>query len=667
MPLPAPILDDRRFQDIVDEAKKRIPHYCDEWTDHNVSDPGVTFIELFAWMTDILLYRLNQVPDRHYVKFMEMLGITLRGPIPARVPITFWLSAPPTNQMLIPAGTEVSTTQTESELPIVFTTDHDFVISPPDLATVASRIATEQAGQKRFESHNLRRLTAGLANVAVFSPTPQLDDALYLGFQNDLSNHVLTLQADCDPAGGAGIDPDLPPTIWEASSSDPDNRWQFCPVEKDTTLGLNAPGQIEIHLPAMGKYRVNEQNLYWVRVRVREISRAERQDGMVAYETTPRLKGLTVTAMGGTTMATHAEALIGQQLGRSTGEPGQHFYLGREPVLGRQPGEHIIVQHNGRTEAWSEVADFAESNTHDRHYTLDSVSGEIRFGPAVRQRDHKVRLYGAIPPRGANVMMTRFRTGGGLKGNVEANTLNTLKTAIPYVDRVRNRQPAKGGLDAESLQDAVVRAPLMLRSRNRAVTANDFEFLTRQALPAGIGRVKCLQPQPSDAGPSAVPGQVYVLVVPTVKYPAGFHLPDALRLRDTDLNTIVSYLDERRLLTTRLHVRNPAYRWVSVRLTVGAAPGIDQGQVETELLKRLFQFLNPLTGGFDGQGWPFGRDLFVADIYQALQGMPNVLFVRNVELYASTPGGNRIGQPVETIDVVAHGVIASGIHTVEFV
>ncbi len=92
MALPRPKLDDRQFQDIVDEAKKRIPHYSKEWTDHNVSDPGITLIELFAWMTDILLYRLNQVPDLHKVAFMEMLGISLQQPVSARAPVTFWLS-----------------------------------------------------------------------------------------------------------------------------------------------------------------------------------------------------------------------------------------------------------------------------------------------------------------------------------------------------------------------------------------------------------------------------------------------------------------------------------------------------------------------------------------------------------------------------------------------
>ncbi len=74
MGLPTRNLDDRTFQDIVDEAKKRIAASCPAWTDHNVSDPGITLVELFAWMTEMILYRLNQVPEKNYIKFMELLG-----------------------------------------------------------------------------------------------------------------------------------------------------------------------------------------------------------------------------------------------------------------------------------------------------------------------------------------------------------------------------------------------------------------------------------------------------------------------------------------------------------------------------------------------------------------------------------------------------------------
>ena len=93
MSLPAPNLDDRHFQDIVDEAKRLIPRYCPEWTNHNLSDPGVALIELFAWMSEMILFRLNQVPDRLYTKFLELVGIEPFPPSVARADLTFWLSA----------------------------------------------------------------------------------------------------------------------------------------------------------------------------------------------------------------------------------------------------------------------------------------------------------------------------------------------------------------------------------------------------------------------------------------------------------------------------------------------------------------------------------------------------------------------------------------------
>ena len=86
MPLPAPNLDDLRFQrDLVDEARRRIIGYCPEWTDYNLSDPGITLIELFAWMTERLVYRLNRVPEKNYIKFLELLGTQLQPSSSAKV------------------------------------------------------------------------------------------------------------------------------------------------------------------------------------------------------------------------------------------------------------------------------------------------------------------------------------------------------------------------------------------------------------------------------------------------------------------------------------------------------------------------------------------------------------------------------------------------------
>src|SRR2546423_441578 len=132
MPLQTPSLDDRHFQDIVDQAKRLIPHYCREWTDHNVSDPGVTLIELFAWMTDMLLYRVNLVPDKNYVKFLELIGVQLEEPRAATAPVTFYLSAAQPVEVTILADTEVATVRTGTIRATILTTKKDWLFAPTE-------------------------------------------------------------------------------------------------------------------------------------------------------------------------------------------------------------------------------------------------------------------------------------------------------------------------------------------------------------------------------------------------------------------------------------------------------------------------------------------------------------------------------------------------------
>ena len=667
MALPKPKLDDRQFQDIVDEAKKRIPHFSKEWTDHNVSDPGVTLIELFAWMTDIILYRLNQVPDLHFISFMDMLGIKLREPVPAKAPVTFWLSQPQPTFVVIPAGTEVASTQTETERSIVFTTDKDLRIEPPEWVSVNSRALASDGKNRQYRDQSTRRLEAGFGGFEIFSSVPQIDDALYFGFANDLSHHILGLDMDFDPAGGAGIDPTMPPYIWEASSGRSDTRWNTCDMELDTTKGMNTAGRVQIHIPEMGKYEFGKGNQYWVRARIREIADHEKRDGMRPYEKTPWLRKAVLATWGGAVSATHAQKVSNEFLGQSDGTPGQTFTLQFSPVFKRTAKETLVVQvENEPTQIWTEATDFADADAHARQYVLDGNSGVLRLGPAVRQQDGTIKLYGAIPPRYANLVFQQYHYGGGQEGNVQAGILNTLKTGIPFVAKVNNREPAWGGLDAETLESAMMRVPALLRSRERAVTESDFEFLAMQALPAAIGRVKCLQPKPSETGRVAA-GQVFVLVIPRVANPQRYVSPDQLELNAVDVQRLQAYLDERRLITTRLDIRPPAYYWVACKVQLRANPGVDQAEVEAEALTRFYRFLNPLTGGPDGKGWPFGRDLFTSDVYQCLQGMGNVQFIRGVEMFKAQPGGSAQGSPVESMEVITHGVIASGVHEIEFV
>jgi predicted phage baseplate assembly protein len=670
MPLAAPKLDDRHFQDLVDEAKKRIPYYIEEWTDHNVSDPGVTLIELFAWMTDTILYRLNQVPDLHYVKFMELLGMHLKEPVPATALITFWLSLPQDFPIVIPAGTEVSSTQTETEPSVVFTTDNDFIIRPPKLKSVVSYVVNED-NEREYRTYDVNRLQKGLENIALFSEVPREGDIFYFGFENDLSRHILGLSLDCDPSGGAGIDPTQPPYIWEVSTGSQNTPWQECVIDtgEDTTKGLNVTGRIRMHLPQMGRFGVNHENLFWVRVRL--LHQDEYAPRMRPYRNTPRLRQISAGAWGGATQVTHSQVIKREFLGLSAGSPGQVFNLQVTPILRRRVDEVLLVQTGEEVQLWQEVENFANSTGEDRHYTVDSTTGEVRLGPAIRQPDGTMRRYGAIPPRGANLIFARYRCGGGLAGNVQAGIVNTLKSSIPYIDRVVNRDAATGGLDAETMEAAKMRAPALLRSRERAVTEDDFVFLAREALhDTGWSnhRVHCLQPIPSRES-RIIPGQVYLLIVPHVQDEEERLRPtaDQLVLREDDVyRRLSAYLDERRLLTVRLDIRAPVYYWVAVRAAIRVVSGANHAEVEQEVLTRLYRFLNPIMGGRHGDGWPFGRDLVVSDLHQCLQGVRGLQFVRNIEMFVTGPGEGPRGDPVNSVDIVGHGVVASGTHEIVF-
>jgi predicted phage baseplate assembly protein len=654
MSLKTPRLDDRTFADIVEEARARIPLYTPEWTDHNLSDPGITLIELFAWMTDIVLYRLNRVPDKHFVKFMELIGMRLREAEPARSPVSFWLSAPQPNPVIIPSGTEVATIRTETEPAIVFTTDGPLEIKTAALTHILT--SAEAEGSRTFTTHNIAAMESGTERLTIFkSEPPATDDALYLGFEEDFSNHLIGIEIEVDTAEGAGIDPNNPPYVWEVLGTGLTQNWIQVEVDMDSTMGLNVSGLIRVHLPAMRRAARNDINAYWLRCRLDLTGTDSR------YDVSPHVRRLSVASWGGTVGATNVTRVKNEVLGRSDGTPGQRFYLEHAPMVARTADEFLIIKRDdGREEHWQEVTDFASSQANDRHYTTDSETGEIRLGPALPQRDGTVQRYGALAPKGSMLVMSAYRYGGGLVGNVAANTLNVLKTAIPYVTRVTNRDPAQGGLDAESLENAKMRVPSYLRSLGRAVTASDFEYLAHEAAPGQAGRVYCLQP------PLTNRGEIKLLVIPQIPRLQGFISPESLELPEDVRQTIQSYLDERRLLSTQLEVTSPSYQWVETEVQFRVSQHYDFEKVRSAVEAKLFAFINPLIGGTDGDGWPFGRDLFVSDIMAILLAVPGVNFIRSVKLYPITYDKRQFTRGAESASIAlpAHGVVVSYQHNI---
>ncbi|MFC9120811.1 putative baseplate assembly protein [Streptomyces sp. NPDC057067] len=642
MALPSPNLDDRRFQQLVDEAKRYVQQRAPEWTDHNVSDPGVTLIETFAYLVDQLLYRLNRVPDKNYTAFLDLLGIRLFPPAAAVAEVDFWLSAPQPDTVTLPQGTEVATAGGEADEAVVFATTDELRIVPSEL----TRLVTASRGGEQTDRTG--ELTEG-RDIPAFQAAPQPGDALLFGLPTAVPRCVVAVNLD-SRVEGIGVDPRQPPLVWEAWDG---GGWQVCETGEDSTGGLNRPGEIIVYVPAGHTASViGGTRAGWLRCRV-----TEADPGQPFYSESPTVREASVFTVGGTMTVEHAESETDVPLGTSEGVAGQTFRLGRPPVLLDREPPVVEVSSAEGWQRWDLVEHFGRSGPADHHVRVDATTGEFSFPPALREPDGTLRQCGAVPPKGAQIRVARYRTGGGPAGNVARGAISLLRSSVPYVARVVNRESAGGGVAGETLANARLRAPDALRMQERAVTAGDYEIIAGQAAPS-VRRVRCLT-----AAEGA--GAVRVLVVPDAVADEG---DDRLRFEqlipsDQVLRTITTSLDERRLIGTRLVVEPPVYQGVTVVARLAAAPA-DTDRVREAALAALFHHLNPLVGGADGTGWPFGRPVQYGDVFGVLQRATGNALIEEILLFPADPITGRRGAPADRIDVAAGALVFSYQHQV---
>jgi len=673
--LPKPNLDDRDYEDLVKECILRIPRYCPDWTNYNPSDPGITLVELFAWLTDQMLARFNQVPRRNYITFLELLGIRLQPPKPATTEITFYLVGDLPDAYTITTGTEVATGRTATQSAIVFTTDHPLIIGQPTIQhflTGDTAPTTPQVLRDRFTNFWSAQEEGNWSGpeLSLFSDSPQPDNCFYLVFDPDepLDGNVLSIRIKGQEATPTGINPKAPPRRWEAWNG---SEWQPVLLQEsdDETQGFSFSNlaqkggnplqgaDVTLHLP------IHFPPAHFTAYRGRWLRCVCTEPGsnQPAYNRSPRMIGITARAIGGTVTATQCEIIEDEVLGESNGDPGQFFQLQGAPVLERQEDEYLIVTPpGGIPQRWQEVKDFSESGESDRHYIIDSLTGTLQLGPLVREASQlkeamelRANLqtdvsremmlsasdlqnqYGSIPPKGAKLQMSRYRTGGGSGGNVQAGTLEILKTAVPYVASVINHQPAKNGAEAETLEQAAIRVPQMLRTRNRAVTPEDFEELAIRGGAGAVARAHCL-PVTSGKG-----GTVQVLIVPQVMTDdriavEGIH-PNQFTLTDDLEQKVLAYLDERRLLGVQVLCAIPDYTGVAIQAEVALKPEynnpVAQQTLRQQMLVALYSFFNPITGGVDGKGWPLGQSVYLSDAITVLQQFDAIRYIGTLQLF----------------------------------
>jgi len=533
----------------------------------------------------------------------------------------------------------------------------DRPLRPPALRGISLRAREEYRDVRHALAYNDFNFTdvteAARTEYTIFQPfSPEGDEspAFYLGWDGLLGNEAHSvyfhMAEDLGPAsmptdGSEVVTPELlryqaerlaawhgeQRVVWEYSTG---GGWESLAVA-DGTRAFTTSGFVDFVAPDdWGQARRFTEERWWLRARLE----------MGGFAKPPRILRVLVNVVD----AHHHTTVQGEILGSSDGTPLQSYALLQTPLL---EGEAIAVrerqvpppdearelpdgavqpidQEDGQGECWvlwQRVESFFESGPRSRHYTIDYQSGRVTFGDGRR---------GLIPPEGLNnIVARRYRVGGGSSGNVNPSTLTSLSRALAYIDSVTNPVAAAGGSDRETVAEAKERAPYTIKSRDRAVTAEDFEMLTLRAS-TSLARARCV---PDRAGR----GGVTVVVVPKAETDAE-DLSRRLVPSNEILRYVKRYLDERRLVGTLLTVTKPSYVELSLKVallrrTIGVSD-----RMRREIEERLRRHLHPLVGGRDGEGWPFGRAVLKTELIHLVEEVPGVEGVDSVDMLDEQKG-----------------------------
>lgn len=695
MPLIAPILDDRSFEDLFAELRNRIPVYNPAWTDHLDSDPGITLLQLFAYLGEGLQFRFNQVPEATQIAFLKLLGIPLYPARPAQALVRF--ESKLANGVSLYAGDQVKAGKT------LYTLSQDATVWPLD-CVAAARLAllseADQANDAKVAAY-LSKLESE-QRVAVQASI----DALAL----ETNQHIAPYEVNTLSSDGTGEPLDYAATVdgcvWIAVLLSPDAPFALADIA-DPDLGLKRVDGRSLSLslgfsPAAWFPTIDEApvcaagdgpSLVWqasrgtlkkdgsvdyspVRV-AGDTTAGFTQEGVVRLELSADLEplGLPLAPPGlegtgdfppelddqqterlwfwlrvwrsdgsrvgqvkllslNTTAVEQAVVAAPELLGTGTGQPGQVYQLAYAPVLvGERHPVRLQVEEAGVWTNWSRVDDLDASGPEDRHFTVDAESATVSFGQRYPQLGERIRVLG-------------YRWGGGTAGNLPAGAIAKLGDTLPgptppapllrpgQADlKLANPLAAYGGVDAESLDAALARIPSELRRNHRAVARNDFAELALQTPAVELGRSECM-PLFHAPSRSRKPGCVSVVVWPArdAQHPNA-PLPDAW-----ELTQVCSWLDRWRVVTTELYVIPPTYRRIALAVSVKVREGYGLDAVRDWVDILLRQYLAPMPPyGPDGQGWPLGRRVMARELEGVAMQVEGVEYIEALRLDHATP------------------------------
>lgn len=740
--LPRLPLDDRNFTDLVQDMRQSIPHRLPEWTDENAHDPGITFLELFAWLSEMQQFYLSRIPERNKLKFLQLLGIARQE---ARSAETIAAIGRVTRPVRLPRGTKLLA---EDQ---IFETVEPVRLLPLSIDRIMTR--TEREASDRTASNE-----SGNSAFYAFGPDARTGSVLYVSFEQapepgETISLSVMLAGDADGASATDMSNVVPSARvnWRAYCVDDATGGAWTPIalSEDETIHLTYSGRICFRLdkpmlpialhPAADKPRywlsctleeagyerpprIDRLLLNTVKVSQRETMCEKREyscpgtpgftirtDGYLARYGKHRVQVRTADGRwrdwrvapdldaagpddrwctieqqddpdaadpvvvrfgdgvhgavppGGTANVRliHYEASFEPLLaiGRSNGLPGQRFELPDIPC--RQTGGLLLQvgvtdEETGELlwEDWEPKSDFDRSGPLDPHYVYRPEAHTLTFG----NDEH-----GAIPSPGdpdtANLVIVACAIGGGERGNIKPGLLTRWvePRQQAWGMTVTNAGYASGGAEAESILDCLQRTESEWGKPYAAVSNEDYEAIAASTPGLRVARVHVL---PGYApGREEAPAAVTVVVVPEGDSPTP--LPSR-----GFLATVAKHLDERRLITTEVHVVAPAYVQVTVHATVVVEPHFMEEA--PRIVRVLSRLLSPLDRPQEGiRGWPFGRTVSKGDIYGAIAGIKGVAYVQDLWMDAEGAGARK--NAAGDIVLPPSGLVYSGDHHIELI
>ena len=620
MPLTIPAIDDRRYQDLRDEGLRRIPVHNPEWTNFNASDPGVTLVEVFAFLTESLLYRANQIPERNRRTFLNLLGIPLRTASAARGIVTLSNDRGLLETATLPTGLELRAGELsfllENGIDVLPLEGRIFYKKPVE-TTDTVRAYYDQL-YASFLNTSLPS-TAQLYQTVAFTGadgislgTDTVDGAIWIALvarKTDVAGQTgdelaATLDEIRSRIGSKTLTLGVVPWLTDATrqltptgTADPQHATQFeChvplldgtpPCYLPLAVGgddvLTQPGTIQVTLPPASGLGVwtdlepLEAGVGDFPPAIDDTNLEQRVVTWLRFSLPARAQARLLWTGINAAMVTQRARVTGERLPDGNGQPDQVIRLARRPVLPGSVKLSVTRADTGVTEPWIEVADLAKAGAEvpvtdprlppgapqpkpaeSRVFTLDAEAGQLFFGDGTR---------GARAPLNAKIVAD-YEVSDGRAGVVNAGAIKT-GPLLPAGFSVTNPVRTWGGADAETVDEGEKQIQRWMQHRERLVSAHDFTTIAWRTPGIEIGRIDVIPAATPELGsnePGDAPGAVTLLVIPR----RDAEQPDAPRPDRLFLDAICDWLDPRRLVTTEVYLRGPIYKnvWISVGIDV---------------------------------------------------------------------------------------------------